>query len=268
MGMNGVRVESLDGGIVRVTLDRPASRNALDDELAEAIDRHTEVAAAAAGTDVLRARVTGAETETRTVQAEIDAHEQRLAGLASRLELHRAERDRLTTRVDAVLDGTGQPTLTALLQHLTRRHDKLCEACAAHEELRFAERDRLAAAAPPLDVDADERALRELIYRHGRHAVLDRLALSWAAPGAGDAQALRDRQAFVTAADVRPPPFTGAQIVAAGLPAGPEVGRLQKLLEAWWIAHDFKADKAEARAALYAAVAAALASQQQAGDPA
>ena len=37
MGMNGVRVESLDGGIVRVTLDRASSRNALDDELAGAL---------------------------------------------------------------------------------------------------------------------------------------------------------------------------------------------------------------------------------------
>jgi enoyl-CoA hydratase/carnithine racemase len=37
MGMNGVAVERLDGGIVRVTLDRASSRNALDDELAGAL---------------------------------------------------------------------------------------------------------------------------------------------------------------------------------------------------------------------------------------
>ena len=161
-------LESQHAALVALTgSEQPGS---LDDELAEAIDRHSEVAAAAAEADVLRARVTGAETETRTVQAEIDAHEQRLAGLTSRLELHRAERDRLTTRVDAVLDGTGQRTLTALLHHLTRRHDRLSEACAAHEELRFAERDRLAA----------ERALVDAVGRAGftdvddyRDALLD-----------------------------------------------------------------------------------------------
>ncbi|WP_107765556.1 AAA family ATPase [Nocardioides terrigena] len=161
-------LESQHAALVALTgSEQPGS---LDDELAEAIDRHDEVAAAAARADVLRASVTGAETETHAVQAEIDAHEQRLAGLTSRLELHRAERDRLTTRVHAILDGSGQPTLSALLQHLTRRHDRLAEACAAHEELRFAERDRLAA----------ERALADAAGRAGftdvddyRDALLD-----------------------------------------------------------------------------------------------
>lgn len=128
-----------------VALTGSEQTGSLDDELAEAVDRHSEVAGAAARADVLRARVAAAETETSTVRAAMDAHEQRLAGLTSRLELHRAERDRLATRVDAVLDGTGQPSLTALLQHLSHRHDRLAEACAAHEELRFAERDRRAA---------------------------------------------------------------------------------------------------------------------------
>ncbi|KRE99220.1 hypothetical protein ASG88_15990 [Nocardioides sp. Soil777] len=148
-------LESQHAALVALTgSEQPGS---LDEELAEAIDLHNEVAAAAARADVLRASVTGAETETRAVRAEIDTHEQRLAGLTSRLELHRAERDRLTTRVHAVLDGTGQPTLSALLELLIRRHDRLGEACAAHEELRFAERDRLAA----------ERALADAAGRAG-----------------------------------------------------------------------------------------------------
>jgi exonuclease SbcC len=161
-------LESQHAALVALTgSEQPGS---LDDELAEAIDLHDEVAAAAARADVLRASLTGAETETHAVRAEIDAHEQRLAGLTSRLELHRAERDRLTTRVQAILDGSGQPTLSALLQHLTRRHGRLAEACAAHEELRFAERDRLAA----------ERALADAAGRAGfpdvggyRDALLD-----------------------------------------------------------------------------------------------
>ena len=148
-------LESQHAALVALTgSEQPDS---LDDELAGATDRHAEVAGVAARADALRDGVAAAETEARTVQAGIDAHEQRLAGLASRLELHRAERGRLADRIDAVLEGTGQPTLTALLQQLTRRHDRLAEACAAHEELRFAERDRLAA----------ERALADAARRAG-----------------------------------------------------------------------------------------------------
>jgi exonuclease SbcC len=65
--------------------------------------------------------------------------------------------------VAAVLDGTGQPTLTALRAHLARRHDRLAEACAADEELRFAERDRRTA----------ERALVEAADRAGFNGLDD-----------------------------------------------------------------------------------------------
>jgi exonuclease SbcC len=170
--------------------DQPGT---LDEELAAATDRHADVAAAAARADGLRDEVLAAEAEESTLRSELDAHEQRLAALASRLELHRAEHDRLAARVDALLDGTGQPTLAALLRHLGRSHDLLAEACAAHEELRFAERDRRAA----------ERALTEAVGRAGftslddhRGALLDDAAVERlvARLDAADARVLRARE--------------------------------------------------------------------------
>lgn len=170
--------------------DQPGT---LDEELAAATDRHADVAAAAARADGLRDDVLATEAEERTLRSELDAHEQRLAALASRRELHRAEHDRLAARVDALLDGTGQPTLAALLRHLGRSHDLLAEACAAHEELRFAERDRRAA----------ERALTEAVGRAGfaslddhRSALLDDATVERLVAGldAADARVLRARE--------------------------------------------------------------------------
>lgn len=134
-----------------------AQPGSLDDELATVLDRHAEVTATAARAAALRAEVDAVESEEDRLRTEVDAQEQRLAALGSRLELHRAERDRLAARVATVLDGTGQPSLPALCAHLRRRHDLLRAACAADEELRFAERDLRAA----------ERALDEAAQRAG-----------------------------------------------------------------------------------------------------
>jgi DNA repair protein SbcC/Rad50 len=130
---------------------------ALEDALSDATDRHADLAAAAGRLPHLRVRLTDAESEERTLRGEIDTHEQRLAGLAARHELHRAEVERLQARIDGVLAGTGHAGLPELLGDLSRRHDLLAEACAAHEGLRWAERDRAAA----------DRALVEAVDRAG-----------------------------------------------------------------------------------------------------
>ncbi|WP_107774754.1 AAA family ATPase [Nocardioides sediminis] len=129
----------------------------LDEELAEAVDRHAEVTASAARADDLRDRVATAEEQAHALRAELEGHEQRLAGLASRLELHTAERDRLGTRLDAVLDGTGHATLAALVSHWSRSHELLARACAADERRRAAERD----------LDAARQALHQAAARSG-----------------------------------------------------------------------------------------------------
>ena len=43
----------------------------------------------------------------------------------------------------------------------------------------------------------------------------------------------------------KPPtlPLTGAEVMAAGVPEGPQVGAVLREVEAWWIDQDFPDDK-------------------------
>jgi poly(A) polymerase len=42
-------------------------------------------------------------------------------------------------------------------------------------------------------------------------------------------------------------PLTGRDVMAAGVPQGPDVGRILAAVEDWWVAHDFAADEAACR---------------------
>jgi len=79
---------------------------------------------------------------------------------------------------------------------------------------------------------------RRLIYRHGREAVLDAVALSGAHAGkpAAEVGALLDR---LRELDVPVFPLKGAELIALGLTPGPEVGRQLAAIEADWLRHDF-----------------------------
>jgi poly(A) polymerase len=50
-------------------------------------------------------------------------------------------------------------------------------------------------------------------------------------------------------------PLKGADVVAAGIPAGPRVGELLARVERWWEAGDFRADRAACLARLNAMLA-------------
>ncbi|MBZ0325051.1 MAG: CCA tRNA nucleotidyltransferase, partial [Alphaproteobacteria bacterium] len=52
-------------------------------------------------------------------------------------------------------------------------------------------------------------------------------------------------------------PVTGADLHAAGIPTGPEVGRLLAEIEGWWIDGDFRADRAACLEELRTRLAAA-----------
>lgn len=92
----------------------------------------------------------------------------------------------------------------------------------------------LAAASRELD-HLTERAIRRTIYRFGNDVAfqtalvkgaddtLSALAKTWAAPVL---------------------PVNGDDLIKAGIPAGPELGRALKSIEDWWIAQDFAPDKA------------------------
>jgi poly(A) polymerase len=91
--------------------------------------------------------------------------------------------------------------------------------------------------APPI---ADE--LRILLFRHGRQAALDALALAQAdarAPNDGDWENARR---FLRDAPEPQPPFSGADLLARGLPNGRAIGAALKDLEERWIRAGFPDD--------------------------
>jgi poly(A) polymerase len=104
--------------------------------------------------------------------------------------------------------------------------------------------------------DSTDRDLRGDIYRAGVTNSLRALRLAWAASDAST----DDRKWIETcrkAALWQPPrmPFSGADVLKLGVPAGPRIGRILRAFEAWWIEADFPQERAllEGRLAALAA---------------
>ena len=172
-----------------------------------------------------------------------------VAGVLAELPLQ-ADGARLA-RLRAVEDVLGRPADAGLRLAALSRGDPL--TLAARLRLPNALRDRLQAAAGPLDLaDAAPAAVRRRVYAMGAPAFTDRLLLS-----AGPEQAERLRGVLEQASSWRAPafPLGGAEIKAAGVRQGPDVGRVRREVERWWIEHDFPGDPAALQAALKAAVA-------------
>ena len=128
------------------------------------------------------------------------------------------------------------------------------DAQRLRERLRLsnAESERLARAARALvvlhgrEAPPDARALRRLIHAHGPQASADALALACAESRAQDsagwwAQAVSAARASAPFAT----PFSGADLIARGVPRGPAMGAALKRLEAAWAEADFPQDPVE-----------------------
>lgn len=124
-------------------------------------------------------------------------------------------------------------------------------AQAMARRLRFSAKEaaQLAAlAAPALKVsaDMDRPALNLALYRLGGRLTRDLVVIAWAearARGNADDGAFRR---LLAAADCWQPvvfPLKGADALALGVPAGPDVGRLLGEVESWWIAAGFTPDR-------------------------
>lgn len=117
---------------------------------------------------------------------------------------------------------------------------------AARLRLSRAQTERLkAAASPGPALDGAVAAARRALYVDGAATFRDRVLLRWAeAPEAGaEAQALLALAGGWT----RPVfPLGGEDVKALGVPPGPEMGRLLKAAEAWWIGEDFRPGRAQA----------------------
>ena len=111
--------------------------------------------------------------------------------------------------------------------------------------LSNADRDRLAAALAPtpgLTSTMGPRDIRECVYRLRPAVFRDRARLAWARDGEG---AARWRDVLAQGDGWTAPvfPLDGQDVLAAGVPKGPLVGKALGEVEAWWIASDFAPDR-------------------------
>jgi poly(A) polymerase len=153
------------------------------------------------------------------------------------------------TRLDALV--TLEADLMLPIDPMTRvaaalRDQEGARAFALRLKLSNDERDRLIAALGDDEKITSYMSLREMrraLYRIGNGAFRDRVMLAWAGAGGEKAQAWR---ALIAHAQMWTPPkfpLTGDEVMAAGVPAGPKVGEVMRVVEAWWIDADFPDDK-------------------------
>ncbi|HFD16284.1 MAG TPA: CCA tRNA nucleotidyltransferase, partial [Rhodospirillales bacterium] len=96
--------------------------------------------------------------------------------------------------------------------------------------------------APLPDPGAPEARHKAAIYRLGGRTYADLLRLA-AAEGAMDRSRLEALLALTAAWTPPVFPLAGRDVLARGVPAGPEVGRLLRALEDWWLEGGLAADR-------------------------
>lgn len=120
-------------------------------------------------------------------------------------------------------------------------------ALATRLRLANADRDRIVAAlspTPELKSWMSPREIRREVYQAGTATFRDRAKLAWAA-SPRTATTMQWRGMIALAEGWTPPelPLSGAEILNAGVPKGPLVGKVMAEVEAWWIDNDFIDDK-------------------------
>jgi poly(A) polymerase len=146
---------------------------------------------------------------------------------------------------DNMFARDGVLRLAALLDSSEAAH-------SASDRLRLsnADRTRLEQALSDNGVTAglSARQARRLLYRIGPARFRDKVLLQWArAPRA--AGALPWRLLLQMAETWQRPrfPLTGRDVMQAGVPQGPDVGRILAQVEDWWVGSDFAADEGACR---------------------
>ena len=153
------------------------------------------------------------------------------------------DRLELLCRIDRTMPAAARP-LRRLAALLADRADVGVEV-AGRLRLSNAERDRLVAAlaTPDVAVEAPIGRLKALAYRAGTPAVVDRLLLVHASAPAAARARLKTQLAALRRWRRPVFPIKGGDLLARGIARGPEVGRLMRVLEDWWIENDFKSDR-------------------------
>jgi hypothetical protein len=97
--------------------------------------------------------------------------------------------------------------------------------------------------APDVDSEITEAELAKTLYRHGTDGIRDRLRHRLARErDEGHADVAATRRLLAIAASFKRPvfPLGGKDLVAAGVEAGPAVGKRLRALEERWVESDFK----------------------------
>jgi poly(A) polymerase len=162
------------------------------------------------------------------------------------LQLQRLER---LTELDA-----GNPRDPVLrLAALLPDDAKAAQAVAEALKLSNADRIRLeqALGGEPIVPQLLPQDARRLLYRLGSARFRDKVMLQWAGTEADAWRMLLD----MADSWQRPRfPLTGRDVMQAGVPEGPDVGRVLGRLEDWWIAGDFAAGESALRDQLKIAI--------------
>lgn len=113
--------------------------------------------------------------------------------------------------------------------------------------LSNADRDRIVGAVgqePRIVSWMSPREARRVIYALGTATFRDRVKLAWA--GAERASTAPQWRALLALAETWTPPtlpLSGEEVMKAGVPKGPMVGKVMREVELWWIDQDFIEDK-------------------------
>ena len=211
---------------------------------AEAKDKLKTLSAERVAKELLRLLEAGNPAPVLRVMAATGILPELLPGALSlpRLErLAEIDADNLFPR-DAVL------RLAALLPD-GEGGNEAAHAAADALKLSNADRTRLEQALSGEKIPAQlaARDARRLLYRIGVARFKDKVLLHWASAPAGRAGAWR---MLLEMADnwQRPRfPLTGRDVMLAGVPEGPDVGRVLARVEDWWVGGDFAADEGACR---------------------
>lgn len=88
------------------------------------------------------------------------------------------------------------------------------------------------------------REVRQALYRLGTRLFKDRATLAWADdPKASNAVQWRALLAIADTWERPQLPLTGEMVKSAGVPEGPEIGRVMREVEDWWVEADFIEDE-------------------------
>jgi len=216
---------------------------------AQAKDKLKSLAAERVAKEMLRLLEAGNPTPVLRVMAATGILSELLPGA---LQLPRLER-LVEIDADNFSPRDGLLRLAALLPE----DGEAAHAAADALRLSNADRTRLeqALSGERIAAHLSAKDARRLLYRIGVARFRDKVWLAWAnAPKA--ASAIQWRMLLTMADNWHRPRFalTGLDVMQAGVPEGPEVGRILAKIEDWWVGGDFAADEGALRDRLRGAI--------------